>query len=152
MLLLCTNLCLRHIQQATADIPIAIRGGITQIKTPRTTLSTINPSTTQISNTKTIIVIPIIISYWEVRCTVMLRTKEKIWMILIVSKATNRALSCGNIKISGFVSIGCSIILTLSIRLNKSIVYSACLIVINIDSIQPSPDITPEVFLSSVRY
>ena len=35
---------------------------------------------------------------------------------------------------------------------NKSIVYSACLIVINIDSIQPSPDITPEVFLSSVRY
>lgn len=69
------------------------------MKRPRTTSSTTIPPTTQSSNTKTIIVIPIIISYWEVRCTVMLRTKEKIWMILIVSKATNIALSCGNIKI-----------------------------------------------------
>ena len=41
-----------HIQQATADIPIAIRGGIIQSKIPCTTCSTITPPTTQSSNTK----------------------------------------------------------------------------------------------------
>jgi len=93
-------------------------------------------------------VLPVISTY-KVTCTFTLSREEKIRVSLIIAELTNPATSLSHCKACVLVVLFCIIYHSQVIRINISVLN---VLTFNVNTVQPCPDISPEVFLSSVRY
>ena len=120
------------------------------IQIERRAITAIRPYTAKMSNHKAIVtmVFPVLSSY-KVTCTFALCREEKVRVNRIITKLTNPAASFCHCKACVLVVLFCIISHSKIIRINISVLD---ILTLNVNTVQPCPDISPEVLFSSVRY